>query len=224
MNGTSRNPIARLRARAGAVLWLLCFQFFLAEQVARLGWKQAYSMRHDYISDLGAVHCVLPPGAGVCSPLHAVMNASFILQGCLIIFGALLVRPQFRRGALMTSAFVILAVSGLGVLAVGLFPEDVSPGVHSLMAAIHLLCGNYGLLSLSKGLESPAVGEQGLQPRLTLIAGSIGLVATLLLIRGQDFGLGIGLIERLAAYPLTLWLGSMGAFLLMRRARRTNDL
>jgi hypothetical protein len=31
--------------QVGACLWLLCFQFFVAEQIARLGWTGHYSMR-----------------------------------------------------------------------------------------------------------------------------------------------------------------------------------
>ncbi len=43
--------------RLGAALWLLCFQFFVGEQIARLGWPGHYSMARNYISDLGAVRC-----------------------------------------------------------------------------------------------------------------------------------------------------------------------
>ena len=64
--------------RLGAGLWLFCFQFFVGEQIARLGWAGHYSMARNYISDLGAVRC---GGAASCSSLHWVMNASFVLQG-----------------------------------------------------------------------------------------------------------------------------------------------
>jgi hypothetical membrane protein len=67
-------------SRVGAGLWSLCFQFLVAEQIARLGWSGPYSMARDYISDLGSAR----------SPLHWVMNGSFVLQGFLIFFGALL--------------------------------------------------------------------------------------------------------------------------------------
>ena len=59
--------------KVGAFLWLLCLQFFVAEQIARMGWTGHYSMRADFISDLGAT-----------SSLHWVMNGSFVLQGLLI--------------------------------------------------------------------------------------------------------------------------------------------
>src|SRR5271156_5509570 len=46
--------VAMAPTKVGACLWLLCFQFFVAEQIARLGWTGHYSMRRNYISDLGA--------------------------------------------------------------------------------------------------------------------------------------------------------------------------
>ena len=67
----------------GACLWLFCFQFFIAEQIARLGWSGHYSMTRDYISDLGAVRCSV--SGSVCSSLHWVMNGSFMLQGLSLI-------------------------------------------------------------------------------------------------------------------------------------------
>ena len=75
--------------RLGAGFWLFCFQFFVGEQIARLGWTGHYSMARNYISDLGAVRC---GGTAACSSLHWVMNGSFVLQGLLIVFGAVLVR------------------------------------------------------------------------------------------------------------------------------------
>ena len=69
--------------RMQAVLWCLCVQFFVAEQIARLGWTLPYSFARNYISDLGATVCT----SLVCSPRHALMNASFVLQGLLIAGG-----------------------------------------------------------------------------------------------------------------------------------------
>ena len=71
-------------SRIGPWLWLCCFQFFVAEQIARLGWPGHYSMARDFISDLGSAR----------SPLHWVMNGSFMLQGLLIFFGAVLARLE----------------------------------------------------------------------------------------------------------------------------------
>lgn len=62
------------------MLWMACLQFFLAEQVVRFGWTLPYSFARNYVSDLAATAC----SAQVCSPWHALMNCSFVLQGLLI--------------------------------------------------------------------------------------------------------------------------------------------
>jgi hypothetical membrane protein len=170
--------------KVGAFLWLLCFQFFIAEQVARMGWTGHYSMRRDYISDLGA--------AG--SSLHRVMNGSFVLQGFLIFFGALLLRRL-----LPGIAVALLAIAGLGVLVVGLVPEDTNARLHLQGAAANFLGGNLAIILLANRWKS----------WFTFAAGSIGLLATFALaFHGRS--LDIGTVERLAAYPLPLILSWSG--------------
>lgn len=207
----------------GAALWLLCFQYFVAEQVARHGWSTPYSMVSNYISDLGAVACRMHAGSGlwVCSPLHRLMNASFILQGMLIFFGAVLVRSRFPAGRVWTAARWLIAIAGPGVLLVGLYPEDVNLPVHDVGAIAHFLCGNLGvaLLGLAMSRWSPRTRLVG---SLSVFAGLVGLTATLLFFADIDLGLGVGGMERIAAYPLPLWLTAMGAFLLS--TRRSNIL
>jgi hypothetical membrane protein len=165
-------------------LWLLCLQFFVAEQIARMGWTGHYSMRRDYISDLGAFS----------SSLHWVMNGSFVLQGLLIFFGAVLLRRLLPR-----IAVVLLAVAGLGVLVVGLVPEDTNARLHLQGAAANFLGGNLAIILLAKRWKS----------WIALAAGSIGLLATLAL-AFRGVGWDAGTMERLAAYPLPLFLSWSG--------------
>ncbi len=119
MEGFTGMPVRRLRPPVlGAWLWLGCFQFFVAEQIARWRWRGqesgGYSMTRNYISDLGALPCT----ANACSPLHWLMNSSFVLQGLLIFFGAVLLRCLLPR-----SLWRLFAFAGAGVLLVGLVPE-----------------------------------------------------------------------------------------------------
>jgi hypothetical membrane protein len=176
-------------AKVGACLWLLCFQFFVAEQFARMGWTGHYSMRRDYISDLGALRC--PPG---CSSLHWVMNGSFMLQGFLIFFGAVLLHRLLPRVAV-----ILLAIAGLGVLVVGLFPEDTNARLHVQGAAANFLGGNLAIILLAKRWRN----------WITFAASSIGLLATLVL-AFHGMGPDTGTVERLAAYPLPLILSWSG--------------
>ena len=139
----------RTRFRIGAFLWGPCFQFFVAEQVARYAWTTPYSWSQNLISDLGAVTCGNHPVGSernsICSPLHAVMNTSFMLQGLLICGGAFLLRQTFLRGRLTISANTLLLIAGSSLTVVGLVPEDVGSPLHGIAAAIHLLCANLAM-------------------------------------------------------------------------------
>jgi hypothetical membrane protein len=192
--------------RWGGALWVGCLQFFVAEAVAAAGFAGSYSFRRNTISDLGALSC----GAG-CSPLHGLMNASFVLQGVLIFAGAFVVWPLFPTG-LAKLALGLVAASGLGVAIVGLAPEDSVPGWHYLGAAENLLFCNAGATLLGVALlregTSRAVGLLSLAFGLIGLAGLGGLAA------GHDFGLGVGGVERVAAYPFPLWIAGMGAWLI----------
>lgn len=193
--------------RWGAALWVCCLQFFVAEAIAALAWQgSSYSYRVNYISDLGAAGSA---GAGW-SPLHALMNASFVLQGALIAVGAVLVWPRFPRGRLWGLALGLVAASGAGVFLVGLAPEDVAPGLHYFGAGENLLLSNAGaaLLGVPLFRKNRAAGV------LSLAAGLLGLAGLAGLMSHADFGLDPGGIERVAAYPFPLWIAGMGAWLL----------
>jgi hypothetical membrane protein len=197
------------RIRTGAVCWILCLQYFAAEAVAIAGWRGPYSFHDNYISDLGAVTCA----GRLCSPLHAMMNVSFVLQGVLISAGAVLVWPALSRGWLESLALGLVAASGLGVFMVGLAPEDFAPGWHYLGAAENFLFSNAGaaLLGLALLRQRRSIRRIAL---FSLAAGLLGLAGLVSLAARHYFGLGVGGMERVTAYPFPLWLASMGAWLL----------
>jgi len=176
----------------GAGWWALCFQFFVAEQIARLRWPGHYSMSMNWISDLGAAH----------SPLHWVMNGSFVVQGVLISVGAILMRRLFPAKASYRVALLLFLVSGVGVLVVGLVPEDSDAQVHRVAALAHLLAGNLAMTLMGVAMLAGAARVR-FRGVITLLAGLLGLTALALLGLGEK---DVGTFERLAAYPLTLWL------------------
>jgi len=204
--------------RRGGWLWVGCLQYFAAEAIAAAGYRGSYSFRRNFLSDLGAVSC--GEGAG-CSPLHPLMNASFLLQGVLIFAGAVVVWPLFPKG-LAKLALGLTAASGLGVAVVGLAPEDAAPGWHYLGAAENLLLSNAGAALLGAALlrERPAPRAVGL---LSVGLGVLGLAGLAGLAGGVDFGLGAGGVERIAAYPFPLWLAGMGAWLLGGESRLVTE-
>jgi hypothetical membrane protein len=176
----------------GAGWWALCFQFFVAEQIARMRWPGQYSMSMNWISDLGAAN----------SPLHWVMNGSFVLQGVLISVGAITMRRLFPAKWSFRIALLLFLVSGLGVLVVGLVPEDRNGQVHQVAALVHLAAGNLAMILIGLAMVAGAT-RMRFRGSITLLAGLVGLTALILLGLGEK---DVGTFERLAAYPLTLWL------------------
>ena len=68
----------------GGAFWLLSLEFFLGQAIAQLAWTGSpYSLYNNVISDLGITVCETVKGDYLCSPLHNVMNASFILAGTM---------------------------------------------------------------------------------------------------------------------------------------------
>ena len=196
----------------GAVLWILCLQYFAAEAITVAGWRGVYSFSSNYLSDLGALGC----SAALCSPLHALMNGSFLLQGGLIVGGAALLWPSLAEGIVSSLAMVVIGASGIGVFLVGLAPEDALPAIHYFGAAENFLCCHLGMATMGVSFlrrGAPAIGG------ISLGLGLLGLTGMALLGLGEYLGLGVGIVERVVAYPFPLWLAAMGARQLARRAK-----
>jgi hypothetical membrane protein len=204
----------------GAIVWILAVEFFVAQIVVQSAWVTPFSLTQNFISDLGNTTCgPYPPGSGmyVCSPWHTWMNASFILLGLIILVGGALVRTTFPRGRSRVAGLMLLALAGAGIIAVGLFPEDVNITYHRLGAAGHFILGNLGMVALGV-----ALGQARRRPAFaiySIVSGGVGLLATALFVSDHYLGMGIGGMERLAAYPLPLWLIVAGISLARNPAR-----
>jgi hypothetical membrane protein len=191
----------------GAFVWILAVQFFVAQIVVQTAWVTPFSLTQNFISDLGNTTCApypLDSDMYVCSPWHAWMNASFILLGLIILVGAALVRTAIPPGRSRAAGLMLLALAGAGIIAVGLFPEDVNITYHRLGAAAHFILGNLSMVAL--GIALWTIRQRPLLAVYTTASGVVGLVATALFVSDHYLGLGIGGMERLAAYPLPLWL------------------
>lgn len=191
----------------GAFVWILAVQFFIAQIVVQTAWVTPFSLTQNFISDLGNTTCgpyPLDSDMYVCSPWHAWMNASFILLGLIILVGATLVRTAIPPGRSRAAGLMLLALAGAGIIAVGLFPEDVNITYHRLGAAAHFILGNLSMVAL--GIALWTTRQRPMLAVYTTASGVVGLVATALFVSDHYVGLGIGGMERLAAYPLPLWL------------------
>jgi hypothetical membrane protein len=205
---------SQTNVRLGALAWALAFQFFVAQAIVQSAWATPYSLATNYISDLGNTSCATYPVGSdtyVCSPWHAWMNGSFILLGASILLGAILIRRAFPPGRISAAGLVMVALAGPGLMLVGLFPENVNITPHTLGAATQFISGGLGMAVL--GVALAAARQHTRLAGYSLVSGIVGLLATGLFVAGQYLGLGIGGMERIAAYALPLWLIVAGVVL-----------
>ncbi len=216
----------RASTLGGALYIAATFQYAVAQIVVAASWNPPYDWFDNYISDLGNTACgmfAVPHGtpAFVCSPLHAVMNASFVLSGLLVIAGTRLLWGAWPGGKMTTSSQVLWIVSGLGKMGVGLTPENTNIVLHSV-AAFNIPIGSAAVLLLSLAIlrERRALALVG----LGLFA--MALIGTALSIAAQFAGpallpgLGVGGMERLAGYPANVWLVVVGTIVILERLPR----
>ena len=202
-------PLVHRSVHHGAALWLLAsVQFLVAMALVQLAWTghPGYSLTRDVISDLGNTRCGPWPDVtsnDICSPWHVVFDASSVAFGLLVILGALLVRTGFPLRRSSTVGLWMIALAGVGSVGVGLAPENVNLTAHSVSATAVFVFANLGLVVLGVAMfrDTRWSGYRA----YTVFSGLIGLIATVLFVRGIHTGLGVGGLERLIVAPLLLW-------------------
>jgi hypothetical membrane protein len=127
---------------------MLTLLYFVGQLLAQAAWRTPYSLIDNRVSDLGNTQSGRTlADTYICSPLHAVMNATFVLTGVLILIGLFLTRTVWPRRRLTTSGLVLLGVAGAGTILVGLSPENVNILFH-LIGALNIPAGNAAMILL----------------------------------------------------------------------------
>lgn len=213
-----------MKARIGYSAWVAgVVQFFAVHWFVESAWARPYSWAWNNISDLGNAHCALQPDPEpryVCSPEHAAMNASFIALGTLLVIGTALTGTLWRRGSASTVTRLLLAGAGVGFVLAGLAPADVHENQHVLGALLIMGTGNVGLLLTGARLADDVPGPLR---RVTSLLGITALTAFGLFLSRHYLGLGMGGMERVAAFPLLAWALVAGSRGLFRQKTRTPD-
>lgn len=198
----------------GAALWVFNVQYFIVQVVVAAAWAgNGYNWGSNTISDLSNSQCGQYGARIVCSPLHAVMSTSFIVLGITILGGAVLLQKGLVANFINLFGFGFMAFAGLGAILIGFFPENSISSLHIAGAALSFLLGNVGMLLLGSSLN-PLPRELRIY---TVLSGVVGLAALLLFLRHVYAGLGIGGMERIVAYPQTIWMIVFGLYLLRKR-------
>lgn len=192
----------------GPIIWTLCVQYYIIQIVVASAWHSHFSLSNNLISDLGNTACGQYSGRLVCSPLHGLMNSSFILLGITMALGSLLIYQEFKETFSSRIGFSGMGVAGIGALLVGLFPENTIGALHYSGALLTFLIGNLAIVLLGLRLELPKTLKM-----YTVLSGLVALVALVLFTARLYLGLGPGGMERLTAYPQTTWLIVFGLYI-----------
>lgn len=196
----------------GPAVFVASSLYFVVQVVVAWVWNPPYSLVTNTISDLGNTRCALYRGAYVCSPRHDLMNAGFIFLGLVMAVGSLLICQEFterggRQRLMARVGFSLLGLAGAGSIVVGLFPENTVRDAHVVGAALAIGVGNLAILVLWLALPLPA----GLR-RLMFFIGTVSIGALVLFASHRYLGIGAGGMERVAAYPQTVWLIRFGTY------------
>jgi hypothetical membrane protein len=206
------------RTTVGAWLCVVALPLFLmAQLLVAAAWRTPYSWSANNISDLGNVSCG-PWGDDqryVCSPLHLVMNTGFVLIGLLIVSGVILLWGSAHLGNRASSLMILLA--GCGYVVVGLAPADLHENIHVVVGAIPIFfAGNAALLLAAIGSGRPRAMRF-----IALLLSAVGIGGTPLFLQRRYLGLGMGGMERVAAWPLLIFLALAGLASFQRLSTKT---
>jgi hypothetical membrane protein len=199
----------------GASLWIASAQYYIVQLIVATKWAKnnPYSWVHNTISDLGNTHCGLYRHTLVCSPLHSLMNTSFIVLGVTMIIGAVILQRRFFVDRLSLMGFNFMALAGFGTLLVGIFPENTVSLLHITGAALAFIFGNLGMICLGFGLRRLPTSLRF----YTCLSGFVGLIALVLFESKTYLGISIGGMERFTAYPQSIWMVVFGIYSLFTR-------
>ncbi|WP_382209939.1 DUF998 domain-containing protein [Halorussus caseinilyticus] len=147
-----------------------------------------------------------PPNSVVHQPSATIFNATMVLSGALVLVATYFVHRTFGRRVVS----VPLALFGVGVLGVGVFPGNRVPW-HGIFALLTFVSGGVTVVLSSRVVTSPfrylCLAFGGVS--LTALASAIFLgSANPLLV------LGLGGVERWVVYPLLLWMTGFGGYLM----------
>jgi hypothetical membrane protein len=171
-----------------------------------------YSYATNYISDLGIPQIGSFQGRTIDSPLHDVMNATFIGQGVLFALAGVIAAHAFRVGP--WRVFSLLAViHGVGLTLVGLI-HGSEASVANGTAIFHVV--GAGMAIVGANAAAILVGARGSRlgaPRAycaaSIVLGILGLISLAML--QIDSGSAVvniapdGVWERASVYTLIAW-------------------
>lgn len=200
--GSIFKPEKEYYEAAGIILLISTLQFLLAVNLAEIQFP-GYSIAKNTLSDLGGTLPSVEPSA-------IIFNISVIILGILGLAAVYLILKS--GGCRLFSS--CLAISSVGALGVGLFPEYTG-SAHLFFALLTFLFGSLAVIfSYRLGLNIPMI-------IVSMVTGLMSLLIILLFIVSGVTNpfiayLGVGGAERFIAYPVLFYLIALGGYLTSR--------
>jgi hypothetical membrane protein len=192
---------------AGALSFIAGVQGILLVTVAEALYPN-YSINKNYLSDLGATCSTTP--CMIVQPSSIIFDSTLILQGLLSMMAA-----YFFYRATKAKAFTLLfGLYGFGTLIAGVFPETTII-VHELGALVAFICGSVSAIVSIRFLDKSPLRYVSIALGALALSALVPVVLSGTFMRlNNEFGLGIGGMERLIAYPIIIWELGFAGFLL----------
>ncbi|KZC95721.1 DUF998 domain-containing protein [Clavibacter tessellarius] len=226
---TAAVPASAAVPAAAGVAWIAAAVVYVGTEAIAASAFPGYSYSANYISDLGVPEVAEFQGRAIDSPLSAVMNAGFILQGVLYLLAAVVATRALRAGP--RRAFLALAVvHAVGITVVGLIHGSASSAasgigwMHVVGAGMAIVAGNAASIVAGLGSGRAGAGAGAGAARAYRIAsvalGVVGLVALAVLQTLGGSGID-GVWERGSVYTVTAWelITGIAVLVAARRAR-----
>ena len=198
------------RVSIGGLCWAFTCEAFVTQYIAQAS-AQGYNFVREDISLLGVTVCgpLLDPmthdTVTACSPYHVFLNAGFIVMGLAIAVGALLTRSCWPTWKGVTG-LVLVTIAALGAVISGLSPMNVSLERHLFGALLFFPLSSLGIVFLGLSIFS----KKPVLAYFSLICGLVGFFGFFLYGNFQVAGIPRGILERIAAYPSTIWFTIVG--------------
>ncbi len=212
--------------KVGGICLIMTVEYFFAQIIAQLAWP-GFSISQLDVSALGVTVCgpFTDPTTYItiqaCSPLHAVMNGGFILLGALTIAGLYFARSYWPKRKLSTVGISFIVLGGFGEILSGMFPGNINVPLHATGALLHWVVGGIGILLIGFALRK----TNWKMSMVSFACAALSLIGFFLYGSQTYLGLGRGGMERLTAYPLTIWLVVIGVAIVMStRARAEQNI
>jgi hypothetical membrane protein len=193
-------PQIKEKGTAGLLLFagslILLFGMMLAEFT-----YPGYSMADNYISDLGNFSHPVPA---------VIFNVSIIVFGAIAIYAGLLLRT-----ALDEWLGILLILAGAGGIGVGIFNEGTILPIHYVCAFTVFFCGGIAIYRSTRVLYTRPTSWIFL-----ILAGIVAFFFSFMIynvVSGSPdkilFGIGVGGMERMVAFPTIFWAMATGIYL-----------